>query len=171
MLHIKNNIIRHPAHVGTAPSPPPHAQSYSILTRVGQRVPNPSSTTRATPSARRSTRRLPNISRLGMNSAAQVSSTARATTTPPSPMSPKRSPVHYLWAVPIAFITEGVQIRRILDHIGVDSEPPHVSPARGPPMWAVCGAAQMDEGVHIEPDWDLAAQVAPDFEEDQRISW
>ena len=24
----------------------------------------------------------------------------------------------------IAFITEGAQIRRILDHIGVDSEPP-----------------------------------------------
>ena len=32
----------------------------------------------------------------------------------------------------IAFITEGAQIRRILDHIGVDSEPPHISPARGP---------------------------------------
>jgi hypothetical protein len=27
----------------------------------------------------------------------------------------------------IAFITEGTQIRRILDHIGVDSEPPHIS--------------------------------------------
>ena len=27
----------------------------------------------------------------------------------------------------IAFITEGAQIRRILDHIGVDSEPPHIS--------------------------------------------
>jgi hypothetical protein len=25
--------------------------------------------------------------------------------------------------------------------------------------------------VHIEPDWDLAAQPAPDFEVDQRISW
>jgi hypothetical protein len=30
----------------------------------------------------------------------------------------------------------------------------------------------MDDGVHIEPaDWDLAAQPAPDFEVDQRISW
>jgi hypothetical protein len=35
----------------------------------------------------------------------------------------------------IAFITEGVQIRRILDHIGVDSEPPRISPARAPPLW------------------------------------
>jgi hypothetical protein len=86
-------------------------------------------------------------------------------------MSPKRSPVHYLWAVLSAFITEGVQIRRILHHIGVDSEPPHVSPARGPPLWEDCGAAQMDKGVHIEPDWDLAAQAAPNFDVDQRTSW
>ena len=27
----------------------------------------------------------------------------------------------------IAFIIEGVQIRRILDHIGFDSEPPHIA--------------------------------------------
>ena len=68
---------------------------------------------------------------------------------------PKRSPARYLWAVLIAriyevfpllcplcceqmrliaFITEGTQIRKILDHIGVYSEPPHISPARGPPL-------------------------------------
>ena len=70
----------------------------------------------------------------------------------------------------IAFITEGVQIRRILDQIGVDSEPPQISPARGPPLWDDGGDAATDEGVHIEPDWDLAAQPAPDFEVDQRIS-
>ena len=60
----------------------------------------------------------------------------------------------------IAFITEGTQTRKILDHIGVDSEPPHISPARGLPLWD--GAdAQMGEGAQIEPgwatDWDLAA--------------
>jgi ABC-type glutathione transport system ATPase component len=33
----------------------------------------------------------------------------------------------------IAFITEGVQIRRILEHIVVDSEPPHISTARNRP--------------------------------------
>ena len=72
----------------------------------------------------------------------------------------------------IAFITEGTQIRKILDHIGVDSEPAHISPARGPPLWDDCGDAQTDEGAQIEPaDWDLAAQPAPDFEVDQRINW
>ena len=110
----------------------------------------------------------------------------------PEPAPPKRSPAHYLWAVLIAriyevfplmcpmcggqmrliaFITEGTQIRKILDHIGVDSEPPHIAPARGPPLWDECGGAQMDDGAQIEPNWDLAAQPAPDFEVDQRISW
>jgi len=32
----------------------------------------------------------------------------------------------------IAFITEGAQIKEILEHIGVDSEPPHRSPASRP---------------------------------------
>ena len=102
------------------------------------------------------------------------------------------SPTDYLWAVLIAriyevfpllcplcggqmrliaFITEGTQIRKILDHIGVDSEPPHISPARGPPLWEECGDAQMGDGAQIEPDWDLAAQPAPVYEVDQRISW
>ncbi len=111
----------------------------------------------------------------------------------PGPAPPKRSPAHYLWAVLIAriyevfpllcplcsgqmrliaFITEGTQIRKILDHIGVDSEPPQISPARGPPLWDDCGDAQTVDGVHMEPaDWDLAPQAAPDFEVDQRISW
>ena len=71
----------------------------------------------------------------------------------------------------IAFITEGTQIRKILDHIGVDSEPPHISLARGSPLWDECGDTQMDDGAQIEPDWDLAAQPAPDFEVDQRVSW
>ncbi len=110
---------------------------------------------------------------------------------------PTKRPAHYLWAVLIAriyevfpllcplcggqmrliaFITEGAQIRRILDHIGVDSQPPHISPARGPPLWDDCSDAQMDDGAQIEPadwvtEWDGAAQPAPDFEVDQRISW
>ena len=109
----------------------------------------------------------------------------------PEPVPPKRSPAHYLWAVLIAriyevfpllcpmcggqmrliaFITEGTQIRRILDHIGVDSEQPNIAPARGPPLWDDCDA-QVGEGPQSEPDWDLAAQLAPDFEVDQRINW
>jgi len=106
----------------------------------------------------------------------------------PEPAPPKRSPAHYLWAVLIAriyevfallcpmcggqmrliaFITKGMQIKKILDHIGVDSEPPHIAPARGPPLWDDCGDAQMDDGAQIEPaHWDLAAQAAPDLEVD-----
>ena len=59
---------------------------------------------------------------------------------------------------------------KILHHIGVDSEPPHVAPASGPPLWEDCDA-QTVEGVAVEPDWDLAAQATPGFEVDQRISW
>ena len=70
----------------------------------------------------------------------------------------------------IAFITEGTQIKKILDHIGVDSQPPRISPARGPPLWDDCDA-QTGDGVQIEPDWDLATQAAPDYEVDQRINW
>jgi hypothetical protein len=109
----------------------------------------------------------------------------------PEPAPPKRAPAHYLWAVLIAriyevfpllcpicggqmrliaFITEGTQIRRILDHIGVDSEPPQISPARGPPLWDDCDA-HVGEGIEVEPDWDLAAQPAPDYEVDQRVNW
>jgi len=103
---------------------------------------------------------------------------------------PKRV-AHYLWAVLIAriyevfpllcpicggqmriiaFITHSADIRHILDHIGVESEPPHIAPARGPPLWDDCDA-QKDDGVQVEPDWDMAAQPAPDYEVDQRVNW
>ena len=109
---------------------------------------------------------------------------------PTQPVQPKR-PAHYLWAVLIAriyevfplvcpicggqmriiaFITYSADIRQILEHIGVDAEPPRITPARGPPLWDGCDAP-MGEGVEVEPDWDEAAQPAPDFEVDQRISW
>jgi hypothetical protein len=70
----------------------------------------------------------------------------------------------------IAFITDGAEVRKILEHIGVDSEPPRISPARGPPLWDDCDA-QMGEEVPIEPVWDLAAQPTPDYEVDQRVNW
>lgn len=103
----------------------------------------------------------------------------------PSP--PKRA-AHYLWAVLIAriyeafpllcpmcggqmriiaFITHSAEIRHILNHIGVESAPPHITPARGPPLWEGCDAP-VDDGAQGEPDWDLAAQ--PD-EVDQRVNW
>jgi len=37
-------------------------------------------------------------------------------------------------------------------------------------LWDDCDA-QASDGVQIEPDWDLAAQPAPDFDADQRVNW
>jgi len=37
-------------------------------------------------------------------------------------------------------------------------------------LWDGC-EAQAGEGVEVEPDWDEAAQLAPQFEVDQRINW
>ena len=109
---------------------------------------------------------------------------------PTQPVPPKR-PAHYLWAVLmariyevfplvcpicggqmriIAFITYSAGIRQILDHIGVETESPRITPARGPPLWDGCDA-QMGDGVDVEPDWDEAAQVAPQDEVDQSVSW
>ena len=48
--------------------------------------------------------------------------------------------------------------------------PARIAPARGPPLCDDCDA-QVGDGVQIEPDWDLAAQPAPDYEVDQRITW
>ena len=110
-----------------------------------------------------------------------------ATPTPEPEARPKRA-AHYLWAVLIAriyeafpllcpmcggqmriiaFITHSAEIRHILNHIGVESAPPHITPARGPPLWEGCDAP-VDDGAQGEPDWDLAAQ--PD-EVDQRVNW
>jgi hypothetical protein len=51
----------------------------------------------------------------------------------------------------IAFITEGTQIKKILDHIGLDSEPAHISPARGPPLWDDCDAHVGKGGGTLSP--------------------
>jgi hypothetical protein len=71
----------------------------------------------------------------------------------------------------IAFIAHSADIRQILGHIGVESEPQKISLARGAPLWDDFGDAQVGEGTKIDPDWDLAAQPAPDCEVDQRINW
>ena len=64
----------------------------------------------------------------------------------------------------IAFITHSADIRQILEHIGVGSKPPHIAPARGPPLWED-GDVQIDDGAQIEPDWDLAAHPGSDHDE------
>ncbi len=48
-------------------------------------------------------------------------------------------------------------------------EPPRIKPARGPPLWDGCDA-QGGEGMEPVPNWDEAAQPAPGFEVDQRVS-
>ncbi len=104
----------------------------------------------------------------------------------PEPKPKPRSPAHYLWAILIAriyevfplvcpvfgaqmriitFITEGAEVRKILEHIGVDAQPPRITP-----LWDGCDALQPD-GTDVEPDWDLSARCAPDYPIDQRISW
>ena len=70
----------------------------------------------------------------------------------------------------IALITHSADIRQMLDHIEVQSEPRNIAPAHGSPMREDFDA-QMGEGAQVEPDWDLAAQPAPDYEVDQRINW
>ena len=74
----------------------------------------------------------------------------------------------------IAFITEGVQIRRILEHIGVDTQAPPIAPARGPPLWDECGAQGAHgagQGAPIDPDLGESAQTAPGDVFDQRTEW
>ena len=63
----------------------------------------------------------------------------------------------------VALITETAPVRRILNQIGEPSEPPRISPARGPPAW--------EDAPEPMPDWDLLGQPAPDVEFDQRIAW
>ena len=102
-----------------------------------------------------------------------------AVTPTPDPVPPKR-PAHYFWAVLIAriyevfpllcplcggqirliaFITHSAGIRQILEHIGADSEPPHIAPARGPPLWDDCDAQDAGEKVEAFPDWDWALRL------------
>ena len=67
------------------------------------------------------------------------------------------------------WITEGVQIRRILEHIGVDAQAPPIAPARGPPLWDECDAQGADgagQGAPIDPDWGLCrARHRPHYAE------
>ena len=70
----------------------------------------------------------------------------------------------------IAFITRSADIPHILDHIGAESEPPHISPARGPPLWDGVDTP-VDVGAEAWPGWSEQAQPAPDYEVDQRVNW
>jgi len=65
----------------------------------------------------------------------------------------------------IAFINDGLVIRKILDHMGEPTSAPRIAPARGPPLWELPVAGQ------AERETDPQAQSAPDYEFDQRVAW
>ena len=146
-----------------APNSPLRAAVTALAQAQG--APSPPATAQAVPT------------RAGEGAPAVAAHPGLAIPPTPEPAAPKR-PAHYLWAVLIAriyevfpllcricggqmriiaFITHSADIRHMLDHIGVDSEPPHIAPARGPPLWEDCDALQ-GEGSQIGPDWHLAAQ-------------
>lgn len=98
---------------------------------------------------------------------------ALAPVKPPDPESAepaKRSPARYLWAMLIAricevfpqvcplcagqmriiaFIVDGAEVLKILEHIGVGAQAPRITPARRPPLWDECDA-EVQEGVGVE---------------------
>ena len=59
----------------------------------------------------------------------------------------------------IAFITFRADIHKILAHIGVDSQAPRITPARGPPLWDDCGAQETGEGEALPTTPKTSAQV------------
>lgn len=61
----------------------------------------------------------------------------------------------------IAFITGAPRPTRFWRTSG-STPSPHITPALGPPLWDDSDA-QMDHGVQIEPDWDLAMLKHADF--------
>ena len=100
-----------------------------------------------------------------------------------------RSPARYLWAKRlarlyeafpltgpvggaerriIAFMTEAVDVRAILEHIGEPATPPRIASARGPPEWYDdSGEAFFAEDENIG---DPLAQPEPEYEFDQRVT-
>lgn len=70
----------------------------------------------------------------------------------------------------IAFITFSADIPKILDHIGVDAVGLRIAPPRGSQVWDDCGAQELGVGVEALLDWDIAAQPASDYPEDQRTN-
>jgi len=51
----------------------------------------------------------------------------------------------------ISFITYGADIAKILAHIGVDTAPPRMTPASGPPLWDDCDARDAGHAVDAVP--------------------
>jgi hypothetical protein len=67
----------------------------------------------------------------------------------------------------IAIIDEASDVKKILDHIDEASQPPVISPARGPPLREL--AAARAQAVN-DPEWDTVEPV-PETVFDQRVAW
>ena len=100
-----------------------------------------------------------------------------------------RSPARYTWAMRlariyeafplicpicggemriIAFITEVVDVRAILEHLGEPATPPRMASARGPPQWyedCAMDAIDAEECLSGDP------LAQPEYEYDRRVSW
>ena len=63
----------------------------------------------------------------------------------------------------IAFVTDTASVTRMLRPLGEPTQPPPVSPARGPPEWV----APFDQSPAFDPE---ATEPAPAFEFDQTLS-
>ena len=63
----------------------------------------------------------------------------------------------------VAFVTDSGSVRHILEYIGERTDPPRISPARGPPCW--------ESEVESLPLYDPIAQPEPDFQFDQTQGW
>ena len=69
----------------------------------------------------------------------------------------------------VANMPEGAQISKMLNPIGLDSEALAL-PQHADHRYGMTVMRRQNESVEIAPDWDLAAQPAPDFDADQRVN-
>ena len=170
--------------------PPPHTHRHRCFGVLAPNAPLRAAVTAVAVPAQTATTQAEPFSRGLRAAGAAPLGDAAPPVSQPVPEPPKRL-AHYLWAVLIAriyevfpllcpicggqmriiaFITHSADIRQILDHIGGESAPPHIAPARGPLLWDESDA-QAGEGSQIRPDWDWAAQPTPDHEVDHCVNW
>ena len=64
----------------------------------------------------------------------------------------------------IALVNNPAAVSKILDHIGESTQPPHIVPARGAPLWEMAMVAKQARN---DPQRDSSAQSAPEIEFDQ----
>ncbi len=70
----------------------------------------------------------------------------------------------------IAFITEAMPVRAILESIGEPAKPPRIAQTRGPPEWYE-DATEHTIDAEACAARDPYAQPAPEYAHDQRVSW